>query len=170
MSDDANDAGEDSGSGGDGKIEQGLRAYAAGDVLSDVLDSLDVEALADGATFEEAVEYEEFGEAIGRLAGYAAARGTSSTGLAGRVIRSEVASEVGGKAGKAAGAAFVEHGDPDALLNSLRIVADRTGLNQVSEQLAAATEGRSSDAVAAEDGPTDPSEWTEIDIEDGTEN
>ena len=82
-------------------IERGMEAYFAGDTIKELLEGVDVEALADGAAFDDAVEYERLGKVLGALIGRAAAKGASSSGLLGRIVKESAGSEVGGGAGQA---------------------------------------------------------------------
>lgn len=141
-------------------IERGLDAYFAGDTITDLLDGIDVDALADGASLDDAVAYEQLGKALGAVVGRAAVRGVSTTGLLGRVVRESVGSEVGGRVGKAAVATLVEYGDSEELVGAVRRTLDPERLDQLADDLP------ESGVAHIEDDPASESDWTEIEVED----
>jgi hypothetical protein len=139
-------------------IERGMEAYFAGDTIKELLEGVDVDALAEGAALDDAVEYEQLGKALGALVGRAAAKGASSSGLLGRVVKESAGSEVGGRVGEAAAVTLVENVDIDALAEQVQAIADGDGLGGTAGPGAAL-------------GATEPAEsdWTEIDVEDASE-
>lgn len=143
-------------------IERGLEAYFAGETITDLLDGIDIDALADGAALDDAVEYEQLGKALGALIGRTAAKGVNNSGLLGRFLKESVGSEVGGRVGEAAAATLVERGNAEALTEQIRGVADSEQFDRLTEEI--------SDAVAESDieelGSMDETDWTEIDVED----
>ncbi len=56
------------------RIERGLDLLFATEVVKDILDGVDVEALASGADYDDAVDYQQVGEALGRVAGRGVSR------------------------------------------------------------------------------------------------
>lgn len=147
-------------------IERGMEAYFAGDTIKELLEGVDVEALADGAAFDDAVEYERLGKVLGALIGRAAAKGASSSGLLGRIVKESAGSEVGGRVGEAAAVALVENVDIDALAEQVRTVTDGERLDRLGEGIG----DNIADSGAAL-GATEPtgSDWTEIEVEDASE-
>ena len=144
-------------------IERGLEAYFAGDTLDDLLDGIDIEALAEGAALDDAVEYEQLGKVLGALIGRVAAKGLSNSGLLGRIVKESVGSELGGRAGEAAAAALVEYGD-GALVEQAQELADPERLDRLTADVDAAL----TDAGLGGRGPEGGSmedDWTEIDVE-----
>ncbi len=144
-------------------IERGLEAYFAGDTIKDLLDGIDIDALAEGAPLDDAVEYEQLGRVLGALIGRAAAKGMSNRGILGRFVKESLGSEVGGRVGEAVVAALVERGGLEALAEQIRGVADAEQLDGLTEEI---------DGVVAESGIEelgDESDWTEIDVEDADE-
>lgn len=142
-------------------IERGLDAYFAGETITDVLDGIDVDALADGAPLDDAIEYEQLGKALGALIGRAAAKGASNSGLLGTFVKESAGSEIGGRAGEAFAAALTEHGDVKALTAHLRQLTNTEQLDRLVEE-----------AIAGSDVETlggDETDWTEIEVEDGDE-
>ena len=133
-------------------IERGLDAYFAGDTVADLLESIDIDALVEGAPLDDAVEYERLGKALGAILGRAAARGVSNTSLFGRIVRESVGSEVGGRVGEVAVSAFVEYTNPQELVEDLQGAVDSEQLDEFTVE--------SDDAAA-----TDESDWTTIDVE-----
>jgi hypothetical protein len=148
-------------------IERGMEAYFAGDSIKELLEGVDVEALADGAAFDEAVEYERLGKVLGALLGRAAAKGASSSGLLGRVVKESAGSEVGGRVGEAAAVALVENIDIDALAEQVRTITDGEQLDRLGEGIGDSIAGSGAAFGAAESADT---EWTEIDVEDPGED
>jgi hypothetical protein len=135
-------------------LERGMEAYFAGDTITDLLEGIDIEALADGAALDDAVEYEQLGRVLGALIGRAAAKGASSSGLLGRFVKESAGSEVGGRVGAAAAAALVENADIDALAEKIQRVADGEQFDGL-------------DDAAGPDAASPPAtEWTEIDVEE----
>jgi hypothetical protein len=146
-------------------IERGLEAYFAGDTITDLLDGIDVDALADGEALDDAVEYEQLGKVLGALIGRAAAKGVSNSGLLGRVVKESVGKEMGGRVGEAAAAALVEYGDTEALAEEIRGVTDPERLDHLTEEFDDAVAG----ADAEEFESMDETAWTEIEVEDESE-
>ena len=144
-------------------IERGLEAYFAGDALTDLLDGIDVEGLAEGAALDDAVEYERLGRVLGALIGRAAARGIANSGLLGRIVKESVGSELGGRAGEAAAVALVEHVDLDALAERARGATDPERLDSLAADVDTALTDSGLGAFAA-GTPTD-ADWTDIDVE-----
>lgn len=79
-------------------LETGLELLLAAEVVDDVLEAVDFDALRAGAPLERAVDAETLGAALGRPAGHLLARraigDAVGDGLAGTVAR-----EAGGRAG-----------------------------------------------------------------------
>lgn len=146
-------------------IERGMEAYFAGDTITDLLDGIDIDALADGAALDDAVEYEQLGNVLGALIGRAAAKGVSDSGLLGRIVKESVGKEMGGRVGEAAAAALVEHGSPEALAEQIRSVTDPERLDRFAEGVNGAVAGSNIE----EFGSMDETDWTEIDVEDESE-
>lgn len=141
-------------------IERGLEAYFAGDTITDLLEGIDVDALAEGEALDDAVEYEQLGKALGALIGRTAAKGVSNSGLLGRFVKESLGSEVGGRVGEVAAAALVEQGTPEALAEQLQ------GLANVDQPTEAVDETTA--RPGAEEFGAIGDDWTEIDIEDAT--
>ena len=144
-------------------IERGMEAYYAGDALKELIEGVDIEALAEGAALDDAVEYERLGKVLGALVGRLAAKGASSSGLLGRVVKESAGSELGGRVGEAAAVALVENVDVDALAEQVRTIGDS---ERLGEGLGDAVRGTEM-AFGPSDG-TD-TDWTEIDVEDPDE-
>lgn len=145
-------------------IERGLEAYFAGDTLTDLLEGIDIDALVEGAALDDAVEYEQLGKALGALIGRAAAKGISSSGLFGRLVKESVGSELGGRAGEAAAVALVEQGNSNALIEGVRGLSDPEQLDSLLEDLDAMLADAGLDADAA--SGVDETDWTKIDVGD----
>ena len=143
-------------------IERGLEAYFAGDTITDLLDGIDIDALAEGAPLDDAVEYEQLGKALGAVIGRAAARGAGNTGLFGRAVKESMGTEVGGRAGESVAAALVEYGDSTALAAQLRGLTDAQGRDQFIEEITEVIAG-------TEDEPANEADWTEIEVEGADE-
>lgn len=139
-------------------IERGLDAYFAGDTVKDLLESIDIDALVEGAPLDDAVEYERLGKVLGAILGRAAARGVSNTSLFGRLVRESVGSEVGGRVGKAAVTALVEYANPQELIEDLQGAVDTEGLDEFT------TDADNADPVS----DSEP-DWTTIDVEHAEE-
>ena len=148
-------------------IERGLAAYFASDVLEDVMEALDIEALADGAAFDDAVEYERLGRTLGKLIGRAAAKGVNNSGLLGRLVTETAGSEVGGRAGEAAAVALVEHGDVAGAIEQVQRLLAAGDIDGLAEGLGAFVEDGGFEEADA--GPSAEADWTEIEIEDRPE-
>ena len=145
-------------------IERGLAAYFASDVLEDVMEALDIEALADGAALDDAVEYERLGRTLGNLIGRAAAKGVNNSGLLGRLVTETAGSEVGGRAGEAAAVALVEHGDVGGAVEQIQGLLAAGEIDELAEGIGAFVEDVEFEAADA--GPSAETDWTEIEVED----
>ena len=148
-------------------IERGLAAYFASDVLEDVMEALDIEALADGAALDDAVEYECLGRTLGKLIGRAAAKGVNNSGLLGRLVTETAGSEVGGRAGEAAAVALVEHGDVGGAVEQIQGLLAAGEIDELAEGIGAFVEDVEFEAADA--GPSAEADWTEIEVEDREE-
>jgi len=144
-------------------IERGLAAYFASDVLEDVMEALDIEALADGAALDD-VEYERLGRTLGNLIGRAAAKGVNNSGLLGRLVTETAGSEVGGRAGEAAAVALVEHGDVAGAVEQIQGLLAAGEIDELAEGIGAFVEDVEFEAADA--GPSAETDWTEIEVED----
>ena len=147
-------------------IERGLAAYFASDVLEDVMEALDIEALADGAALDD-VEYERLGRTLGNLIGRAAAKGVNNSGLLGRLVTETAGSEVGGRAGEAAAVALVEHGDVAGAVEQIQGLLAAGEIDELAEGIGAFVEDVEFEAADA--GPSAEADWTEIEVEDREE-
>jgi hypothetical protein len=143
-------------------LERGMEAYFAGDTIKELLEGIDVEALAEGAALDDAVEYERLGKVLGALVGRAAAKGASTSGLLGRFVKESAGSEVGGRVGEAAAVALVENVDIDALAERVQAVGDGERFGDLGDAAAGAGATFGPEASAETD-------WTEIDVEDANE-
>ena len=148
-------------------IERGLAAYFASDVLEDVMEALDIEALADGAALDDAVEYERLGRTLGKLIGRAAAKGVNNSGVLGRLVTETAGSEVGGRAGEAAAVALVEHGDVGGAIEQIQGLLAAGEIDELAEGIGAFVEDVEFEAADA--GPSAETDWTEIEVEDREE-
>ncbi|WP_049902271.1 hypothetical protein [Halococcus agarilyticus] len=148
-------------------IERGLAAYFASDVLEDVMEALDIEALAEGAAFDDAVEYERLGRTLGKLIGRAAAKGVNNSGLLGRIVTETAGSEVGGRAGEAAAVALVEHGDVAGTVEQIQGLLAAGDFDELAEGIETLVED--SGFEEADAGPSAETDWTEIEVEDREE-
>jgi hypothetical protein len=148
-------------------IERGLAAYFASDVLEDVMEALDIEALADGAALDDAVEYECLGRTLGKLIGRAAAKGVNNSGLLGRLVTETAGSEVGGRAGEAAAVALVEHSDVGGAVEQIQGLLAAGEIDELAEGIGAFVEDVEFEAADA--GPSAETDWTEIEVEDREE-
>ena len=144
-------------------IERGLAAYFASDVLEDVMEALDIEALADGAALDD-VEYERLGRTLGNLIGRAAAKGVNNSGLLGRLVTETAGSEVGGRAGEAAAVALVEHSDVGGAVEQIQGLLAAGEIDELAEGIGAFVEDVEFEAADA--GPSAETDWTEIEVED----
>ena len=144
-------------------IERGLAAYFASDVLEDVMEALDIEALADGAALDD-VEYERLGRTLGNLIGRAAAKGVNNSGLLGRLVTETAGIEVGGRAGEAAAVALVEHGDVAGAVEQIQGLLAAGEIDELAEGIGAFVEDVEFEAADA--GPSAETDWTEIEVED----
>ena len=147
-------------------IERGLAAYFASDVLEDVMEALDIEALADGAALDD-VEYERLGRTLGKLIGRAAAKGVNNSGVLGRLVTETAGSEVGGRAGEAAAVALVEHGDVGGAVEQIQGLLAAGEIDELAEGIGAFVEDVEFEAADA--GPSAEADWTEIEVEDREE-
>lgn len=147
-------------------IERGLAAYFASDVLEDVMEALDIEALADGAALDD-VEYERLGRTLGKLIGRAAAKGVNNSGLLGRLVTETAGSEVGGRAGEPAAVALVEHGDVAGAVEQIQGLLAAGEIDELAEGIGAFVEDVEFEAADA--GPSAETDWTEIEVEDREE-
>lgn len=148
-------------------IERGLAAYFASDVLEDIMEALDIDALAEGAALDDAVEYERLGRTLGKLIGRAAAKGVNNSGLLGRIMTETAGTEVGGRAGEAAAVALVEHGDADAAVERVRGLIATGNVAGLADEIGAMVEDASRDGPNA--GPSADADWTEIEVEEHSE-
>jgi hypothetical protein len=138
-------------------IERGLEAYFAGDTITDLLEGIDIDALAEGDALGDAVEYEQLGKVLGALIGRAAVKGASSSGLLGRFVKESLGSEVGGRVGEAVTAALIETGNTEALTGQLRSLTNSAELDRLGEEIGEAIVGADDEFEA---------DWTEIEVED----
>lgn len=143
-------------------IERGLEAYFAGETVKDLLEGIDVDALADGEALGDAVEYEQLGKALGALIGRAAAKSMSSSGVLGRFVKESFGSEVGGRAGEMVAVRLVEHGNPEALAEQLQRVSDGEQFDRLGQEIGDAIAG----SAVEELGAADETDFTEIDVVD----
>jgi hypothetical protein len=146
-------------------IERGMEAYFAGDTITDLLEGIDVEALAEGAALDDAVEYEQLGKAFGALVGRAAAKGASTSGLLSRFVKESAGSEVGGRVGEAAAVALVENVDIDTLAEQVRTATDAERLDRLGGEIGNAVV----DASTASGAASTDTDWTDIEVEDASE-
>ncbi|EMA42705.1 hypothetical protein [Halococcus saccharolyticus] len=148
-------------------IERGLAAYFASDVLEDIMEALDIDALAEGAALDDAVEYEQLGRTLGKLIGRAAAKGVNNNGLLGRIVTETAGTEVGGRAGEAAAVALVEHGDANAAIERARGLMAAGDVDELADEIGAMVEDAGTDGADA--GPPADADWTEIEVEERSE-
>lgn len=123
-------------SGGDqalDSIDTGLDALALVDVVRELFEAIDFEALQNGVAYEEAVDEARLRETLGGPVGKVAARkladrvvGGGVTGLVGR--------EIAGRVGASLVEYLVENVDPEAMLTSLEQLADEGVASSPSEE------------------------------------
>lgn len=111
---------------GTDRIDRGLNALFAAEVTSDVLEAIDVDALAAGEPIDRAVDVDALASALGKPAGRLAAEGllrrTGAGGVAGIVVR-EAVTRVGARALERA---LVE-ADVEELLATIEAAVDPAG-------------------------------------------
>lgn len=148
-------------------IERGLEAYFAGETVTDLLDGIDIDALAAGAPLDDAVEYEQLGTALDALIGRTAIKRVSNNGLLGRFFKESLGSEVGGRVGEALVATLAERADVEALTEQMQGLTATGQLDRLTEQ--------ASDTIAESGveelggGTADEPDWTDIDVEERDE-
>ena len=123
-------------SGGDealDSIDTGLNALALVDVVRELFEAVDFEALQSGAAYEEAVDEARLRETLGGPVGKVVARqladrvvGGGVTGLVGR--------EVAGRVGASLVEYLVENVDPETILSSLEQMADEGAASPPGEE------------------------------------
>ena len=148
-------------------IERGLAAYFASDVLEDIMEALDIDALAEGAALDDAVEYERLGRTLGKLIGRAAAKGVNNTGLLGRIVTETAGTEVGGRAGEAATVALVEHGDLGGVAERSREALANGDIDRLADEIGTMVEDAGLDGADA--GPPADADWTDIEVKEPDE-
>ncbi len=101
------------------RIERGLDLLFSTEIAKEILDSVDVEALDRGASFDDAVEYERLGELLGRALGRGLTRRLLDRVANDRFVTRVVGSSVAGRLGGMAVRELLDRTDPEELLTWL---------------------------------------------------
>lgn len=119
---------------------RGTRAYLTGTTARDLFRTVDVGALLDGETIDEAIEREQAGKILGRLLGRALADELADGSRVQEFATRLVGQRVGAQLGQAAVVALLEYGLLETLLDELRgLTTDDAVLGLLDEIEAAAT-------------------------------
>ncbi|RRJ31548.1 hypothetical protein [Halocatena pleomorpha] len=121
-------------------VATGLETYFTADAVHSLLEAIDIEELLDeeiDSVEGESIDSEEVGKVIGRLIGREVAKELTSYLPLGRIIETTVGNVVGNKLGEAAVEAFIEYGDPEAVANQVRTLADSTELERMATEITA---------------------------------
>jgi hypothetical protein len=116
-------------------VAEGLRAYLTADAVRQLLEAIDIEDVLEGELEEEAVDSEEVGKVIGRLIGRMVAKELTSYVPLGQLIETTIGRVVGEKLGEAAVNAFIEYGDPEAVIDRVQTLIDNTDLDQMATDI-----------------------------------
>lgn len=124
-------------------VAEGLQAYFTADAVRSLLEAIDIEELLEGEIEdlgEEAVDSEEVGKVLGRLIGRMVAKEMTSYVPLGQIIETTIGRVVGEKLGEAAVEAFIEYGDPEAVVNRVRTLAESNAFDQMAADITTAAQ------------------------------
>lgn len=124
-------------------IATGLETYFTADAVRSLLSAIDIEEILDGEiedVGDEAVDSEDVGKVLGRLIGRQIAKELTSYLPLGQIIETTVGNVVGEKLGEAAVEAFIEYGDPDAVVEQVRTLADGDELDRLTTEITTAAQ------------------------------
>lgn len=155
-------------------IAAGLETYFTADAVHSLLEAIDIEEILDGEIEDvesEAVDSEDVGKVLGRLIGRRVAKELTSYLPLGQVIETTVRNVVSERLGEAAVEAFIEYGDPDAVVDQVRTLTDGDELERMTSEITtAAQESGLQDylpGLGSEANETwDPDAGTDVDITD----
>ncbi|WP_227377351.1 hypothetical protein [Haladaptatus halobius] len=106
------------------RIERGLDLLFSTEIAKEILDSVDVEALDSGASFDEAVDYERLGEILGSALGHGLTKQLLDRVASDRFVTRVVGSSVAGRLGAMVVRELLDRTDPEELLTWLTDLAD----------------------------------------------
>ena len=116
-------------------VAKGLRAYFTADAVRQLLEAIDIEDVLEGELAEEAVDSEAVGRVIGRLIGRMVAKEMTSYVPLGQLIETTIGRVVGEKLGEAAVNAFIEYGDPEAVIDQVQTLIDNNTVNEMATDI-----------------------------------
>jgi len=146
--------GDDSSTSGiGGLVLRGARAYLTGSTARDLFGAVDVGALLDGETIDDAIEREQAGKVLGRLLGRALADELADGSRVQEFAVRLAGQRVGAHLGQAAVVAMLEYGLLATAIDELRdLTTDDAVLGLLDEIEAAATPDT---GASGTDRPTD---------------
>lgn len=119
-------------------VAKGLRAYFTADAVRSLLEAIDIEELLEGEIEEigeEAIDSEEVGKVLGRIIGRMVAKEITSYVPLGQLIETTVGKVIGEKLGEAAVEAFIEYGDPEAIVDRVQTLAESNELDRIATDI-----------------------------------
>lgn len=116
-------------------VSEGLQAYFTADAVRQLLEAIDIESALEGELDEESVDSEAIGRVIGRLIGRMVAKELTSYVPLGQLIESTVGRMVGEKLGEAAVNTFIEHGDPEAVVDRVQTLINNNAFDEIATDI-----------------------------------
>lgn len=113
------------------RIETGLNALFAAEVVEEIYEAVDFEALRAGEAAGEAIDHEHLARAIGDPIGRIFARRVASKVTSGGVT-GVVGRELAGRIGTAVVHTILEHSEPEAALERLVNLVESSGWEETS--------------------------------------
>lgn len=124
-------------------VATGLETYFTADAVHSLLEAIDVEEILDSEiedVGDDAVDSAEAGKVLGRLIGRGIAKELTSYLPLGQIIETTVGNVVGDKLGEAAVEAFIEYGDPDAVVDQVRTLTEGDELDRMTTEITTAAQ------------------------------
>jgi hypothetical protein len=119
-------------------VAEGLRAYFTADAVRHLLEAIDLEDTLEGELSDESVDSEEVGRVLGRLIGRMVAKEMTSYVPLGQLIEATIGRAVGEKLGEAAIDAFIEYGDPDAVIDRVQTLINENEIDRMATEITTA--------------------------------
>lgn len=155
-------------------VAEGLRAYFTADAVRQLLEAIDIEDVLEGELGEESVDSEAVGRVIGRLIGRMVAKELTSYVPLGQLIETTIGRVVGEKLGETAVNAFIEYGDPEAIVDRVQTLINNNAFEEMATDITTTAQesGFREYLPGIEDKPEeawDPDDSTVIEITDEQE-